>query len=143
MSKMKINIDEVIELDLADLQITEPKLNKILCDQPGRFCYVSTLMAEAKAKREDAERTLEIVRAEEDGEIRRNLGDGKKPPEEAIKKMIEISDGVKLVVSSINKYRTAELMLTAIVQAYSQRKDCAIALAANLRQQFGNTDVSE
>lgn len=133
---------EPITFDLSDLQINEANLNKALSEQPGKFAYVATLAAEARAEREEAEHFLEIVRAEVDAVIRSGFDDTKKKPtEESIKKLVEISSEVKNSISDMSAWRKAELMLTAIMQAYSHRKDCAVALAANLRQQFGNLDV--
>lgn len=128
------------KIDIKDLTLDEDSVNKHLCHQAGKFHWVANLQVKAKLAVERAEAILKITSAEVDSRIRQQSE--KKPTEDAIKSMVLRDPAVAKQAAAVAKLRESEQILNVLVTSYSQRKDCLIALASNMRAQLAISSAS-
>lgn len=139
--QVRLGDSDPIHFDLEELTIDYTDvnaINKALSTQAGKFARVATLAAEARVLRESVEQTIKSLEAEADEKIRKAAGE-KKPTEVQIKNAVSMDNDVKKAYQSLLSVRRDELLLSALLQAWSQKKDCLTSLANNLRQQYENT----
>jgi len=111
-----------------ELQIDLSNLNEELAKQPAKFAWWGVVHAVAK----------DLVDTEEgklDSEIRKSAeASGEKITETKIKNLINVNEKYR-------ELKNQERIARVIKEAFAQRKDMLISLAANLREEF-DTELS-
>ena len=113
-------------------------LNEELARQPALFSRWAVLAVEARAERDKLEEALKVVDAQLDAEFRQEAVEtGEKVTEKKLfSKILLDSRHTQAMENCLEARSTADIIQVGAREAFSQRKDCLISLAANLREEF-------
>lgn len=120
-----------------DLKIDVANLNEELMKQPALFSRWGVLAVEARAERDKLEENLKVVDAQLDAEFRQEAVEaGEKITEKKLfSKILLDCRHAEAMESCLDARSTADVIQVGAREAFSQRKDCLISLAANLREE--------
>ena len=135
------NVSEVEELKVDfehDLKIDVANLNDELMRQPGLFSRWAVLAVEARAERDRLEEKLKVTDAHLDNEFREKAErEGTKITEKKLLSQILLDPRhAQAMENCLEARKDADILQVGAREAFSQRKDCLISLAANLREEF-------
>ena len=119
-----------------DLAVNVNALDIEWLDQPRLFMKWSKLSAEARKKADDAKSNLDVVRAEQDDQIRTSYGGEKKPTEAAITNMVIMSSAFRKATRKYHKARFNVVVLDGAVKSFEQRKTSLENLVRLQGQQY-------
>ena len=126
--------DRVFECDPeTELKLDEVTINDDLKDQPSWYAWYASLQERAEAEYQMAKFALEITEAETDARIR--ITSEKKPTEAQLKAMIVLDEDCQKARLAVIEAKKIVGILRAVKEAFQHRKECAIALASNMRAQ--------
>ena len=156
---VKTSKDEIQKLNLAnDLKINIANINTEFCEQPAIYAYWATLAAQAKTIYESVK--LRVTEKEDyikkslvgelDVEVRMHLeSNGERITESKVANAIYVHPKYLEEQAQLYKLKQelqqAQAQLTTLEiakESMNQRKDMLISLGAQLRQEYGNTDIT-
>ena len=132
------DISDTKEEFAQQLKIDLGNLNDELMKQPGRFSRWAVLAVEARAERDNMEESLKVVDAQLDAEFRKEAVEaGDKITEKKLfSKILLDSRHTQAMDNCLEARKDADILQVGAREAFSQRKDCLISLAANLREEY-------
>jgi hypothetical protein len=142
--KVVVKMDKQYDLDMAkDLGIDKASINADLANQPAMFAWYATLSELAKDKVAKAKSHLEVTEAELDQRIRRDwdIDRNGKMTEAGVSASIKLSPIYQKAESQLQEAQKTNGLLNVARQAFDQRKDMLISLAANMRAE-SDTEIT-
>ncbi len=127
-----------VKLDFEhDLKIDTANLNDELMRQPALFSRWAVLAVEARAERDSLEEKMKVTDAQLDAEFRQEAIEiGDKITEKKLFSKILLDPRHTLAMNDcLEARKAADILQVGAREAFSQRKDCLISLAANLREE--------
>ena len=116
------------------LRIREENMDQHLAEQPGQYQWVASLAALAQAKRRRLEIELEVAEASFVRDLRASAAQQEiRITEKAIEAESAINKRLIQLRSEIVAAQEQEDLCWAAEQAFRQRRDCLVTLAANMR----------
>lgn len=130
------NVTDEVEAILKSLKIDPNDLDEEASNHSSTLARVSVLSEEASSEARWAKRTLEIVKAEVDHDLRREQGDGKKPTEAEFKAMVEVHKRVVDASEDLLDTERVAGILKAITSSVKDRKDMIAEMSRNKRHEW-------
>lgn len=135
---LNVKLDKNYVVDFGeDLDVDRANINEELADQPSKFAWHGVLSELAKSKVLMLKNELETLKAELDQDIRSKAD--KKPTERDIDAMIQLDSKYQKKEREYLAAQKDSGILQVARQAFEQRKDMLISIAANMR---GESDVN-
>jgi len=126
-----------------DLTIDEARINEMLRTQPSRYVFWSKMVAMAKAIVEQKKLELERYTSQLYTYLRRESErTGKKETEATLQAKIHLDPKTQQLQNELVSVRLKLDHLYAIKEAFSQRTQMLMSLAANLREEYSSTELS-
>jgi len=122
------------------LEIDENDLNRELTKQPGLYSRWGILAVEAKSYRDKLEEVLKVADAKIEDEIRTKAEKENRKYKitggEILSKLLQDPRHTKAMADYLKAKKEADILWVGAREAFAQRKDCLISLAANLREEL-------
>lgn len=134
--------DEIEDI-LAGLKIDPNAVDEEMAAQPARLARVAILAEEAGHGARWAKRSAELAKANASANIRKGVGDGKKPSEEAIKQMVEADPDVSDAIDYQLDCERSAAILKVLAGSVRDRKDMLAELARNQRHEWRGSGAVE
>ena len=128
---------------LEDLAIDENKINEMLKTQPSRYVFWSKMVAMAKAIYEQKKLELERYTSQLYTFFRREAeAAGRRETEATLQAKIRLDQKTQQLENELVRVKLKLDHLAAIKEAFSQRTQMLMSLAANLREEFSSLELS-
>jgi len=125
---------------LKDLEILEARLNEMLMTQPAKYVFWARMWAVQRVIHEKRKFDLEKYSAQIYTFIRNEKESAGEKVTEKIVEMAMLRDTkYEEMKNAVMRERLRLDHLTAVRDAFSQRKDCLMSLSANLREEYDST----
>jgi hypothetical protein len=114
-----------------DLAMSVSSIGEHLQGQPSKYAFYASLRDLATSKTEQLQSRYHRIRAELDGQIRRQgeLPDGGKITEDSLRRCLAAHPDVVEAEKTVHRASSEVAIFNSIVRAFEQRRDCLIALA--------------
>ena len=114
-----------------DLALSVSSIGEHLQGQPSKYAFYASLRDLATSKMEQLQSKYHRIRAELDGQIRRQgeLPDGGKITEDSLRRCLAVHPNVVEAEKAVHRASSEVSLFNSIVRAFEQRRDCLIALA--------------
>lgn len=128
---------ELYEANLEEeLAVTRQSLDDECIKQAGKFSWWAVLAENAKVERDCAKERMSLVSAELDAEIRDEWAEsGEKITDKKVAAAVERHGRYQETVEAYHEACRVYGVLDVARQAFAQRKDMLVTLAANARQE--------
>lgn len=138
MTKIFEGTDLETEFNGEDVvKIDSNNLSQEFVTQAGKYVWFATLLVHARRRKDEAKLALDVLDAELDGTIRKEVAKSTtKITEPAIQKIIVSSQQYQDAVVHHIKMREEEGIIDAVVKALEQRKDCLISYGSLLKKEL-------
>lgn len=123
---------------VKELEIDENNLNQELTEQPSRYSWWGVLALRARARRDKLEEKTKVVDAQIDADLRKEARENRSKitEKEIASKVLLDTKHTEAMTDYLKAKKEADILQVGAREAFAQRKDCLISLAANLRQEL-------
>jgi len=135
IDNFKVKLADKIELcePSKELAMAEQMINEDLKEQPSWFAWYAVMQERAEFIYLQAKFALEITEAQADARIR--LTSTEKLTEKKIANMVMLDEAYQSARMEVAVWKETLGKIKAVKESFQQRKDCLIALSANMRTQ--------